>query len=316
MDSRHSLWIKNLDMLARNAGACSWGISDAGSLPSDIHKKMTDWVRQGFHATMTYLERHLDLKKSPDAVLPQCRSVLSFAFPYYHDVPRRQDAPVISRHAFIDDYHSILKRVLQPLASYIKEEFGGKTRICVDSAPLAERYWAVKSGVGSLGKNGLLFVPGYGSWVFLAEILTTAPLPPKKGEANGAPMLAACENCDRCMKACPGSAIHDSLIDSRRCRSYLTIENKQEKLPEDINLHNRIYGCDICQEICPANEVIGKGAQCFKIHSELTNLTFDKIKELDEESFAGLTQGTPMQRIKLYQLKRNAGATSHSPKTT
>lgn len=306
MNVDHSQWIERFAMLVAETGACAWGISDAVDLPEPIMTKLTSWVDRGNHASMDYLRRHLPLKSSPDHVLEGCRSVVSLAFPYYSTAVRPRDALIFSRHALGEDYHRVIKERLRPLCAFIKDDFGGATRTCVDSAPVAERYWAVRCGLGSIGRNGLLYVPGYGSWVFLAEILTTARLPERHGGANDW-RLAECRECTKCVDACPGNAIIDGTIDCRRCRAYLTIECRDEELPRGVNLGRRVYGCDICQEACPLNAVCPSDSEIFRPRPELLSLTTDDIDRLDAESFKNLTRGSSLSRITLEQLKRNAG---------
>lgn len=308
MNVDHSQWVENFDVLVRQAGACAWGICDATPLPQEVVDDMRRWIEHGNHAGMHYLARHADLKSSPQNVLPESRSVVSLVFPYYTSaVCNNTDTLIVSRHALGNDYHKVIKKRLQPLCHFIRDDFGGRTRGCVDSAPLAERYWAVKCRLGAIGRNGLLNVPGYGSWVFLAEILTTALLPAHYGKVEHH-LLADCADCRKCLDACPGRAIAPgNKIDSSRCRAYLTIENRESELPEGVNLNRRIYGCDICQEVCPANSFPIPESDIFSPRHELLNLTREQIEALDHDSFRALTSGTSMERITLSQLKRNAG---------
>lgn len=305
MKAGHSQWIDNFDVLARQTGVCAWGCTDASPLPDEYIERFTKWVHEGRNASMAYLERHIPLKRNLDSVLPGTRSVISVAFPYFSRLERGDDALVISRHALIDDYHKVIKERLRALASYLKEEFGGSVRTCVDSAPVAERYWALKCQIGSLGKNGMVYVPGYGSWVFLAEILCTAQVPSRTGEARGM-YLEECLNCDLCVKSCPGKAIGpDRCIDSHHCRAYLTIECRDAALSPDVRLGARIYGCDICQEVCPLNINVPE-ATSFSTRKELQHITRSQIENLTPEDFDKLVKGTSLERITLDQLKRNA----------
>ena len=302
-----SKWIERFDLLVRQTGACAWGICRATDIDEGVLDEMTEWIAGGKNAGMDYLARHIEMKKNLNSVLPGCRSIVSVIFPYYTTVQRRRGSLVISRHALGDDYHAVIKRQLKPLSAFIMDDFGGKTRVCVDSAPVAERYWALKCGVGSVGKNGLVYVPGYGSWVFVAEILSTAELPERHGGTRSK-KLELCEKCNKCVDSCPGHAIESGgKIDCRRCRSYLTVENRDDTLPEGINLRERVYGCDVCQEVCPANDIPLCDSPLFSPRKELLDLTLDELKELDEVRFKALTRGTSMTRINLNQLKRNAG---------
>lgn len=309
MNAVPSRWIENFSLLARQAGAVAWGSCRASEIPDEITASARRWIDKGCNASMEYLARHVELKKSLESVLPGCRAVISLAFPYNHKITRPKGALEISRYALSEDYHTVIKHRLRPLAAFIKEEYGGKVRTCVDSAPVAERYWAVKCGVGGIGRNGMLFIPGYGSWVFLAEILTTAPIPEKHGDVI-AGFPGECENCHKCTDACPGHAIgSDSMVDCRKCRSYHTIENRDMNLPEDIKPGHRVYGCDICQEVCPLNIDETSVSSIFDLKQELLSLTLKQISELDDDHFRALVKGTAMERITLSQLRRNAGLT-------
>lgn len=307
MNVAESKWIENVDLLVTQAGGCAWGISHAVEMEPEFVAEMDSWIANGKNAEMDYLRRHADLKKNLNTVLPGCRSILVVMFPYYHSFRRNENAMLFSRYALGQDYHTVIKRQLKPLSAFIRDDFEGKTRICVDSAPVAERYWALKCGVGSVGKNGLIYVPGYGSWVFVGEILSTAELPEKHGGA-GSLFLEECKDCRKCVDACPGNAIEDKgKIDCRRCRSYLTVEYKGESLPSEVNLKNRIYGCDICQEICPVNNIPIPDSSLFSPKETLVNLSMKDIQSLDEDGFKSLVKGTAATRIDLNQLKRNAG---------
>lgn len=306
MTANQSPWIDAFAKISHTQGAAAWGIVPAGHLPANVGRKMDCWVKAGHHASMDYLKRHLPLKSHPANVLAGCTSVVSLAFPYPSKPRVTPGSYLISRHALSDDYHTTLRRQLEPLCHFIEDTYGGATRICVDSAPVAERYWAATAGVGVIARNGLLYVEGHGSWVFLAEILATAQLPMVAGPASSM-RSNPCHNCDACRRACPGSAIgDDGTLDARRCRAYLTIECRDEQLPSGIDLGSRIYGCDICQEVCPLNAGIDNNDTCFEPRPELLNLTPSALASLTPHDFRSLTRGTSMQRITLAQLLRNA----------
>lgn len=312
MKAGPSRWIERFGVMARDAGASSWGIVAARDVDGEVMSKMEEWVKAGKHASMNYMERHVELKESLDNVLPGCRSVASFVFPYIVNLKYGSGELKFSRYALVPDYHSVIRKQLRPLAENIKSTFGGEARICVDSAPVAERYWAVTCGLGSIGRNGLFYAPGYGSWVFIAEILTTAQLPGKMGEVADR-RLSECEACSRCISACPGNAIEsDGTIDCNRCRSYITIECRDGRLPHGVALGGRIFGCDICQEVCPANEAAKSSNTCFTFRQDIASLTREDIASMNEEKFREISQGSALKRITLQQLKRNAGLTTGS----
>lgn len=307
-----SRWIDGFDRLAHQAGACGWGITRAREVDTGIIEKMARWVAGGGNASMDYLRRHVELKRTPDSVLPGCRSVVSLVFPYYSEVDRRNTDIRVSRFALVPDYHKVLKKRLKPLEAFIKEGFGGLTRACVDSAPVAERFWATACRLGSIGRNGLFYAPGYGSWVFLAEILSTGELPEKHGDAPDW-RLQACENCGRCLDACPGHALQsDRTIDCNVCRAYLTIECRDSTLPAGVDLRGNVFGCDICQEVCPANKDINRDNGCLGVRNDIAVLSKAGIEAMDEEKFHEIAAGSALKRITLQQLKRNAGLTTGS----
>lgn len=231
--------------MARRVGAVAVGFARAGALSPGAEAQLDEWLSGGNHGTMEYMQRQAPLRRHPQHVLPGVRTLVCMAFPYrpaggYHH-------PCIADYALGADYHRVLRQRLQPMADYLQEQLGALARICVDTAPVAERYWAVQAGLGIMGLNGQLIVPGVGSGVFLAEVLTTLELPADE------PMTGHCGHCGRCVAACPGGAIKaDGTIDARRCLSYLTIEHRGD-LPDGTELHGRLYGCDACQRVCPHN---------------------------------------------------------------
>lgn len=259
---------------------------------------------------MDYMTRYPDLRTDPDGLLPGARSVISFAFPYYHPSAPGDSDVIFARYSLGDDYHDVIRARLSAVASWITSVCGGATRICVDTAPILERYWAQQAGVGFCGLNGLLIVPGVGSWVLLGEILTTAALPPDT------PLLQSCGECRRCIEACPGKAIRpDRTVDARRCRSFLTIESRDPVLPDNISLGRRIYGCDICQEVCPWNATPAVTTiKEFFPRPEILSLTRRDILDMDQERFSLIFRKSAIKRAKLTGLHRNTLAVeNYSP---
>ena len=207
---------------------------------------MAEWLEAGRHGTMEWLKRHAALRVSPENVFPGVRTVVCAAFPYAD--AKGYGHKHIADYALGEDYHIALRRRLAPVTERIMELYGAPSRICIDTAPLAERYWATMCGLGRCGRSGQFIVPGAGAGVFLATILTTLEL-----EADG-PMtdFDPCGECRRCIEACPGGAIgRDGTLDSRRCLSYLTIEHRGEWPAEAPRRGGRLYGCDICRRVCP-----------------------------------------------------------------
>jgi epoxyqueuosine reductase len=212
------------------------------------------WVAEGKNADMAWLARNLDVREDPSRMLSNCRTVISLAFPYSSAKPETKDAFSVARYAdpANEDYHFRLRSLCKMLASFIEERHPrSKSKICVDSSPVMEKSLAVAAGLGFIGKNNLLIIPGYGSYFYLAEIFTTAAIPfdPAESSAN------QCGLCSLCLDACPMGALESPFVlDAARCLSYLTVEHKGTL---DGNLSKKMgkcfFGCDRCQEVCPFN---------------------------------------------------------------
>lgn len=269
---------------------------------------------------MTYLAANLEIRRNPALLLSDGQdprpggTIISIAFPYYSGDPYRPEKLKISRYALGDDYHEVIRKRLRPVASYITAETGHETRICVDTAPILERHWAVEAGLGFIGRNSQLIIPGQGSHIFLAEIVTRAILPPNK------PCTLSCPpDCIRCIRACPALSSNQPQtlsysFDARLCHSYLTIEHRGE-FPAGFHLRpSRIYGCDLCLEICPLSHPTPSYSQTntstsclpeFTPRENLLSLTADNIRSLTPESYAILFRHSPIKRAKLPSLLRN-----------
>lgn len=233
-----------------DTGAVAVGFAAAGQVDESIRRQFNAWIASGKNAGMNWMQTHRSLRESPDNILEGTKSVISIAYPYGVQA-NEPVAQGISHYARGRDYHYTIRERLMPLTSHFTP---GKMRICIDSAPLPERYWAVKAGIGTIGENGALIVPGIGPEVFLAEILTTLEFEPDSTLTND-----SCSHCDKCVAACPTGALANiGLIDCRKCISYLTIEHKGEW--NDFEAANAmrsdegkqtLFGCDRCISICP-----------------------------------------------------------------
>lgn len=253
---------------------------------------------------MDYLAKYTDVRDNPTQLLEGARSMLCCAFAYHAAaVPRHE---LFADYARGQDYHTALRKRLQPVAKFMEDAVpGSSTRICIDTAPLRERYWAERCGLGSIGLNNQLYVPGVGSKIFIAIILWTAEMRGDKALAQN-----PCTACGACVNACPGGALDgQGGLDARRCLSYLTIEYRGE-LPETVHLQDRrIYGCDICQDVCPLNcgTAAGDIIEEFKPSEEFMRLSRQELAGLSQEEFSRLFGHSAVKRTKLAGLLRNLG---------
>lgn len=232
-------------------GAAAVGFASAGPVSEDEDRRLRGWLAAGHHAGMAWMERHADLRRDLDNVLLSTRTVISLAFPYAPERERPSDLPYLSRYAYGRDYHEAIRSLL----TAVLEQTGilSSCRLCIDSAPVSERFWAIRAGIGYRGDNGALIVPGIGPEVFLAEILTTIEFEPDS------PSNAECLHCGVCLRACPTGALQaDGTIDCRSCISYLTIEHRGLWTDPDaiaaMNTpagRNSLFGCDRCITACP-----------------------------------------------------------------
>lgn len=325
------MYAGKLSQMLTDAGACA--VAFAPLRPVDHHawESYSRWIATGGHASMAYLANHSEIRRNPALLLddgPQPGgTVVCAAFAYASDVTFRPGALRIARYALGDDYHEVLRQRLQPVADAILAATGHPARICVDSAPILERYWAVQSGLGFTGRNRQLIIPGIGSHIFLAELVTRAEFTP-----YGTPMDRQCpEGCDRCMRACPngaltasnrqpwrgshGEAVFNRLtescgFDARRCLSFQTIENRGE-IDADLTVpHGRFYGCDICLEACPLSRPSRSVTVLpeFRPREPLLSLTPATVTALTPAAYSLLFRHSPIRRAKLAGLLRNIKA--------
>ena len=289
---------------AQRLGFSFVGISKAGRL-DDEARRLEAWLNRGLHGQMHYMAKHFDKRVDPRRLVPGAKSVVSLLYNYYPE-QRRQDpeAPKISRYAYGKDYHYVLKPKLKSLLQFLREQIGEiEGRCFVDSAPVLERDWARRSGNGWVGKNTLLIHPKAGSYFFLAELIIDLELTPD------GPMKDYCGTCRRCIEACPTDAIAPEgyLVDGSKCISYLTIELR-EAIPDEFRgtMENWMFGCDICQEVCPWNRFSKPHQEpAFEPHPQLLDMTKREWKELTEETFRQVFRKSAVKRTKYEGLKRN-----------
>jgi epoxyqueuosine reductase len=288
---------------ARRAGCVAAGVIAAG--PAQSWGRYRAWLDAGLHAEMAWLERDAEPRREPGAVLSGCRSILSVAWPAGDPAPGN-----VARYARGEDYHVALKRVLRALADELRQNAapGARFRACVDTAPLLEREIALRAGLGFLGKNGLLIVPGVGSHVVLGELLTDAELAPTQRAAS--PFSPdRCADCTRCLDACPtGAFVAPRILDASRCLSYLTIE-KRGRFTQDeeraVAGAGMLFGCDVCQDVCPWNApffespVLPRGE---------ASLPLEPLVDMAPESYDARFGKSALWRATREGLARNAAA--------
>jgi len=289
---------------AQRLGFLQCGIAKAEKLDEEA-KHLEEWLKSGFHGEMKYMENHFDLRIDPSKLVPGAKSVISLLYNYYTD-KKQQDkqAPKISRYAFGRDYHFVIKEKLNHLLDSLKEKFGDfNGRYFVDSAPVMERAWAVRSGSGWIGKNNNLLSKDHGSFFFLAEIILDVEL-----EYDEPFKTDHCGTCTQCMDACPTQAIvAPQVVDSRKCISYLTIELRTE-IPNEFagKMNDWMFGCDICQDVCPWNRFSKNNREIqFEPSEELLNKTKNEWEEISYDIFKRLFKDSAVQRTKFSGLQRN-----------
>jgi len=289
-------------------GAIAVGFAKAGEVDPTVMNQYRIWIAAGKHAGMDYLSRHTELKRHPSSVMEDTATVICTAFSYAPAQFRDSRLPMIACYAYGEDYHDVIRERLSKAVENLKAHLGGNWRICIDSAPLAERYWAMKSGIGKKGKNGSVITDRSGSWCFLAEILTSLPAPPDEATE------ASCMGCGECVRSCPTNALsEDGSIDSAKCLNYLTIEHRGEwtgnmRAAMDTQAGRHcLYGCDICQRVCPHNkDVEPTMIQEFQPSQKILELDAATMAEMSNETFTAFFKGSPIKRAKPDGMKRNA----------
>ena len=278
------------------------GISRADFLEEDA-PRLEKWLLQNMHGKMAYMANHFDKRLDPRLLVPGAKSVVSLLINYFPEHLQNSIAPKISKYAYGDDYHSVIKEKLKEFVTTLEEKIGQiEGRIFIDSAPVLDRAWARKSGLGWIGKNGNLINKGNGSFYFIAEIISDLEL-----EADG-PVEDFCGTCTRCIDACPTDAIiKPSVVDGSKCISYFTIELKDE-IPVTMKgtFDDWVFGCDICQDVCPWNR-FSKPLQEKRLAANAELLDMDKRQwnEITEEVFKKVFGKSAVQRTGFDGLKRN-----------
>jgi epoxyqueuosine reductase len=281
------------------------GIAKAEKL-SEEESRLKNWLDKGFNGRMDYMSNYFEKRLDPTLLVEESKSVIVVLFYYYPPVLQNEASGYkISKYAFGRDYQSVIRGKLNQLGEYINEIAPGHTwRAFSDSAPVREKAWAVKAGLGSIGKHSLLLVPGKGSFFFIGELITSLEL-----EYDQPFKANLCGACTRCMNACPNGAIAEpSIIDARKCIAHQTIESKEGKFSESVTDNNRewIFGCDICQDACPWNKKVQPHThEDFLPNLELLALTKPDWESMTEERFNEIFKDSGIKRTKFDGLKRN-----------
>ncbi|HWP39690.1 MAG TPA: tRNA epoxyqueuosine(34) reductase QueG [Tepidisphaeraceae bacterium] len=296
---------------ARRLGFDLVGIASAE--PSRYRDYFRQWLVAGQAGTMQYLHRRFEQRTDPASYLPGARSVICVAMNYYAPLtppPQAAGQGRIARYALGQDYHELFKPRLYQLADWIRCRVpDAQTRCAVDTAAVMEKELAARAGVGWIGKNTCIINERIGSWLLLGEVLTTLPLPPDD------PAIDRCGTCRRCIDACPTQAITAPYqLDARRCISYLTIE-RREPIPDEFHdkLHGWLFGCDICQEVCPWNSKAPLSSEpAFQPRFSSGTIDLHELLAWREQDYRDRLRGSAIKRVKLPVLQRNAKLLLHA----
>lgn len=294
---------QHITQLAKQHGFYGIGFSKAQFLEEE-ETRLASWLKNNNHGEMSYMENHFDMRLDPRILVPGSKTVISFLYNYYNELELNADGFKISKYAYGEDYHDVIKQKLRVFVDEVKQVVGDiEGRVFVDSAPVLEKAWAQKSGLGWIGKNSNLINPKAGSFYFLAEWICDLDLEPDS------PIKDYCGTCTRCIDACPTDAITDSyIVDGSKCISYATIELRKDDLPAEFkgNMENWIYGCDICQDVCPWNRFsIQHTEERFQPKEHLFSMSTSDWEDLTEDVYRELFRKSAVKRTRFEGLKRN-----------
>ena len=280
------------------------GIAPAQKLDDDA-RRLEKWLTKGMQGSMKYMENYFDLRIDPQKLVPGAKSVITLLINYFPSINQNAVLPKISKYAYGKDYHTVIKDKLKSFLKIIREKIGEiHGRGFVDSAPVLERSWAQKSGLGWIGKNGNLITKQFGSFYFIATLITDLEL-----EYDDPFAKDYCGTCTRCIDSCPTDAIlPDKVVDGSKCISYFTIELKEMMIPKEMKgqFDNWLFGCDTCQDVCPWNRFSKTTGEIeFAPLPEILNFSLTDWEELTEESFKKIFKDSPIKRAKFDGIKRN-----------
>jgi epoxyqueuosine reductase len=298
---KHTLFIKQT---AAMLGFEFCGIAKAAFLNEDA-RRLETWLNKGMNGTMNYMQNYFDLRVDPQKLVPGAKSVITLLLNYFPEQTQKENLPKISKYAYGEDYHIVIREKLNAFFKIIKDEIGDiNGRGFVDSAPVLERAWAQKSGLGWIGKNGNLINKKQGSYFFIASLIVDFEL-----NADDSYAKDYCGSCTRCIDNCPTEAIlPDKVVDGSKCISYFTIELKDALIPDKMKgkFDNWLFGCDVCQDVCPWNSFAKPtNEKRFEPLPEILNFTVKDWEEMTEESFKIIFKNSPIKRTKFSGIKKN-----------
>lgn len=295
---------------AKRLGFLSCGISKAEFLEEEA-PRLENWLKRNMNGEMAYMENHFDKRLDPTLLVSDSKSVISLLLNYFPSEIQTSETYKISKYAYGTDYHFIIKDKLKQLMDFISEEIGEvHGRAFVDSAPVLDKAWAAKSGLGWIGKHSNLLTKQLGSFYFIAELIVDLDL------EYDSPVTDHCGSCTACIDACPTNAIvSDKVVDGSKCISYFTIELKNEiPTSEKGKFEDWMFGCDICQDVCPWNRFSKSHKEpLFNPHPELLSMTKKDWEEITEDVFQKIFKDSAVKRTKFSGLKRNINFLKDSP---
>jgi epoxyqueuosine reductase len=299
-----SIHTHNIKSYASRLGFDYCGIARAQKLDEDA-QRLEQWLNKGMHGAMGYMERHFDLRVDPSRLVPGAKSVITLLKNYYPGHVQETESPRIAKYAYGKDYHEVIRAQMNQFLQLIQENIGEVNgRGFVDSAPVLERSWAQRSGLGWIGKNGNLINKQNGSFFFIATLITDLSL-----DYDDAFAKDYCGSCTRCIDACPTDAIlPGKVVNGSQCISYYTIELKEMLIPSEMNgkFDNWAFGCDTCQDVCPWNRFSKPTNETeFAPIPEILNLSSREWEEMTEESFRKIFRDSPISRTKWKGMQRN-----------
>lgn len=293
---------KHIQQKAEELGFLAIGFAKSEKL-NEEEFRLKDWLSKGYHGEMQYMENHFEKRLDPTLLVEGSKTVISLAYNYFPQKTQNTNAPQVAKYAYGEDYHKVVKDQAFVLFEFIQSLVPNtEGRVFVDSAPVMERQWAEKSGLGWIGKHSLLIRKGIGSFFFLAEIICSLEVEPD------APTTDHCGSCTACIDACPTNAIIDNkIIDSNACISYLTIEKRTElSVDEKSNLNNWAFGCDICQDVCPWNRFASPTTESRFNSGKWIDWNQENWNQLTPESFKEAFGESPLTRARFEKIKNQS----------